>query len=208
MSPCGGCGSSTSPPTTSTRGATATTRRTPPAATCRRRPCSTNDTGSTTRATGPGCTAVGRPHPPGSPSRASERTDVTASARASDGPRALARPELTISVNGVAPIGQGAISGGGTHTAADGTTTRRPAYHKNGDALGDWRDAVALAARVAMSRAGWTPVPKPPAGDLPPPFSLPRPKSVSIAARPYPTVSHKGAFDTSHLVRAIEDALS
>jgi hypothetical protein len=111
---------------------------------------------------------------------------VTASARRSPEPRALARPELTISVLGP-PIGQGAISGGGTHTDAAGTVTRKRAYHKNGKALDSWRDVIAWEATVAMGRAGWTTVPKPHGLELSATFWLPRPKSVSIAARPYPT---------------------
>ncbi len=128
------------------------------------------------------------------------------SARASTEPRALPRPELTISVNGVAPIGQGAITGGGSHTDAKGTVTRRAARHKNAKDLDPWRNAVQLAAQVAMARAGWTTVAKPAAVELSATFYLPRPKSVPIAARPLPTVSAPGIFDLSHLYRAIEDA--
>lgn len=118
------------------------------------------------------------------------------------------RPELTITVLGAAPIGQGAISGGGTHTTAAGATIRRPARHTNGKQLIPWRTAVEQAARTAMTRAGWTTVPKPHGLALSATYYLPRPKSVPRTARPYPTLAAPGIFDLTHLTRAIEDALT
>lgn len=111
---------------------------------------------------------------------------------------------LTISVPG-APIGQGAISGGGAVEHADGRVTRKRAYHSNGKNLRPWRRDVELAARSARARTGWVTVAKPAAVELSATFYLPRPKTVR---RPLPTLSGPGAFDTSHLLRAIEDALT
>lgn len=124
-------------------------------------------------------------------------------------PAALVLPVLTLTVPGV-PIGQGRISGGGSVERADGSVTRRRAYHSNSGDLRPWRRTVELAARSARSRTGWATVAKPAAIELSATFYLPRAKTIRPAARPLPTVGggNNRISDLSHYVRAIEDALT
>lgn len=114
---------------------------------------------------------------------------------------------LTFTVAGQ-PVGQGQISGGGTHTDHAGRIVRKRAYHSNGAKLRPWRRVVAGEARLAMGRTGWATVPKPAPLELAVTFYVPRPPSVRPARRPLPSVGGKDTADLSHLVRALEDALT
>lgn len=120
-----------------------------------------------------------------------------------------APPELALSLRVLGdPIGQGAVRGGGTDRDATGKVTRRrQAYHANGKTLQPWRTAVQLDAQVAMARHRWARIAKPHGAELAATFYLPRPKTVT---RPLPTVGggSTNTYDLSHLVRAVEDALT
>lgn len=85
---------------------------------------------------------------------------------------------------------------------------RAPSYYGNGKTLKPWRTAITTAARVAAAAH-----PEHTTGPLFPKhhpvrldlaFWIPRPPSVSVRARPLPTVKP----DVQHLVRAVEDSIT
>jgi len=108
-------------------------------------------------------------------------------------------PPLRVTVLGD-PVGQGAVRGGGTDTAADGTRTRRAAYHANGKRLRPWRALVIEATEKAMAGAGQT-APLDGPLHLDATFRLRRGKTVT---RELPTVPP----DLDHLIRALGDSLT
>lgn len=116
-----------------------------------------------------------------------------------DAPRYhLYGPVLRFEVLGV-PVGQGRVSFLGKG---------RGAVHSNADTLKPWREKVAAAAHntvVADRRAGLR-YELPLAGPvgLVMHFTLPKPKSAPKRRRTFPATRP----DVSHLIRAVEDAIS
>lgn len=108
----------------------------------------------------------------------------------------LLGPVLSFEVRGV-PVPQAAIRPLGKG---------RPAVHENAATLKPWRNRVAAVAHneiAAARRLGYTfPLAGPLGMHLH--FSVPKPKSAPKTRRTFPDVRP----DLSHLVRAVEDALS
>ncbi|NUS56221.1 MAG: RusA family crossover junction endodeoxyribonuclease [Streptomycetaceae bacterium] len=98
---------------------------------------------------------------------------------------------LTVAVPGI-PVGQGRLSAVG----------RGRVVHSNAKALLPWREAIAWHTRQEMAAAG---ISEPLTGPLAltASFTLPRPKSA-----PKSRWAPDGRPDLSHLLRALEDAIT
>lgn len=147
--------------------------------------------------TGPTATATTTPS--ASPPKKSSKTNRTGKAGgtttpAGPNPYHPTDQRLTFTVRGI-PIGQGRIT----------TYGRGMSVHSNAKTLKPWRNAVAFAAEAATEAAlGPHPYPLDGPVGLYVCFTVPKPKNAPKRRRSYPITRP----DLSHLLRAVEDALT